>query len=227
MSDGKKVLVIDVGGTNVKLLVSGADEKRVFPSGPALTPQQMVAGVHSVIGDWTFDAVSIGFPAPVRNNRPTQEPVNLGKGWVTFDYEAALKKPVRMINDAAMQALGSYDGGRMLFLGLGTGLGNCMILDNVIAPMEIGHLPYRKRTFEDYVGVAGLERFGKRLWRKRVADVVARLKAALLPDYIVLGGGNAKKLKELPPTARLGSNENAFIGGFRLWQREQGYNDER
>ena len=218
MSSGKKVLVLDVGGTNVKLLVTGETVKREFPSGPVLTPQQMVAGVEKVIGDWSYDVVTIGFPAPVRNNKPTKEPVNLGVGWVTFDYDAAFGKPVRMINDAAMQALGSYDKGRMLFLGLGTGLGSAMVIDGTIVPMELGHLPYRKRTFEEYVGVAGLKRFGKRTWRKRVNDVVNRLRAALLPDYVVLGGGNAKKLKELPPTARLGSNENAFLGGFRFWE---------
>jgi polyphosphate glucokinase len=218
MSSGKKVLVLDVGGTNVKLLVTGETVKRDFPSGPHLTPQELVAGVHKVIGEWTYDVITIGFPAPVRENKPTKEPVNLGVGWVTFDYDAAFGKPVRMINDAAMQALGSYDKGRMLFLGLGTGLGSAMVIDGTIVPMEIGHLPYRKRTFEDYVGVAGLKRFGKRVWRKRVGDVVDRLRAALLPDYVVLGGGNAKKLKELPATARLGSNENAFVGGFRFWE---------
>jgi polyphosphate glucokinase len=218
MSSGKKVLVLDVGGTNVKLLVTGETVKREFPSGPVLTPQQMVAGVQKVIGDWSYDVVTIGFPAPVRNDRPAKEPVNLGCGWVTFDYHAAFGKPVRMINDAAMQALGSYDKGRMLFLGLGTGLGSAMVLDGTVVPMELGHLPYRKRTFEEYVGVAGFKRFGKRVWRKRVNDVVNRLRAALLPDYVVLGGGNAKKLKDLPPTSRLGSNENAFLGGFRLWQ---------
>ena len=218
MSSGKKVLVLDVGGTNVKLLVTGETVKREFPSGPVLTPQQMVAGVKKALGDWTYDVVTIGFPAPVRNNKPTKEPVNLGVGWVTFDYDTAFGKPVRMINDAAMQALGSYDKGRMLFLGLGTGLGSAMVIDGTIVPMELGHLPYRKRTFEDYVGVAGLKCFGKRVWRKRVNDVVDRLRAALLPDYVVLGGGNSKKLKELPATARLGANENAFIGGFRLWE---------
>ena len=200
------------------MLVTGQTVKREFPSGPVLTPQQMVAGVKKVIGDWTYDVVTIGFPAPVRNNKPTKEPVNLGVGWVTFDYDAAFGKPVRMINDAAMQALGSYDKGRMLFLGLGTGLGSAMVIDGTIVPMELGHLPYRKRTFEEYVGIAGLERFGKRTWRKRVNDVVNRLREALLPDYVVLGGGNSKKLKELPETARLGANENAFAGGFRLWE---------
>jgi polyphosphate glucokinase len=213
-----KILVVDVGGTSIKILATGEDAPRKFPSGPDLTAQQMVEGVLEAAGGWAFDVVSIGFPGPVRNGRPAAEPVNLGSGWVDFDYDAAFGKPVRMINDAAMQALGSYEGGRMLFLGLGTGLGSTLILDGVIAPMELGHLPYRKMTFETYVGTGGAKRFGRKKWREFVEDVVNRLVDALLPDYVVLGGGNVKKLKKLPEGARQGNNANAFLGGFRLWE---------
>jgi polyphosphate glucokinase len=212
------VLVLDVGGSHVKFLLTGQTEPRRFDSGPELSAQQMVDGVKRGTEDWKYDAVSIGYPGPVRRGKPAAEPVNLGKGWVGFDYEAAFGCPVRVLNDAAMQALGSYEGGKMLFLGLGTGLGTAMIIEGIIAPMEIGHLPYRKRTFEDYVGEHGLERLGKKKWRRLVVDVVARLTAALEPDYVVLGGGNARELKELPPGCRLGDNANAFAGGFRLWQ---------
>jgi polyphosphate glucokinase len=212
------VLVIDVGGSHVKFLVTGQSEPRRFDSGPQLTAQQMVDGVRRATEDWKYDAVSIGYPGPVRRNKPTGEPVNLGAGWVGFDYEGAFGCPVKLLNDAAMQALGSYEGGAMLFLGLGTGLGTAMIIEGIIAPMEIGHLPYRKRTFEDYVGEHGLERLGKKKWRRLVADVVEKLTAALEPDYVVLGGGNVRQLKELPPNCRLGNNANAFAGGFRLWQ---------
>jgi polyphosphate glucokinase len=214
-----KVLVVDIGGNNVKLLAAGQEEPRRFPSGPNLTAEQMAAGVREAAKDWEHDAVSIGFPGPVHDGRPAAEPPNLGPGWVGFDYEAALGHPVKLVNDAAMQALGSYEGGKMLFLGLGTGLGNTMVVHGAVVPMELGHLPYRKGTFEDYVGNRGLERFGKKKWRELVADVVARLSAALLPDYVVLGGGNVKKLKGLPPGARAGSNRNAFLGGFRLWEQ--------
>src|SRR5262245_30623373 len=213
------VLVIDVGGTNVKLKLSGGTEMKKFHSGPGMTAQQMADVVRQATVGWKYDAVTIGFPAPVVGGRIAKEPVNLGGGWVGYDFEAAFGKPVKFINDAAMQALGSYQGGRMLFLGLGTGLGNCLIYDNVIAPMELGHLPYKKgRTFEDYVGQAGMKRMGRRKWQSSVFDVVQRLRDALLPDYVVLGGGNVKKLDELPPGCRAGDNDNAFIGGARLWQ---------
>ncbi len=215
----RRILVIDVGGTNIKLKLSDSDEVRKVPSGPELTAQQMVDGVRQATADWRYDAVSIGYPGPVHKGQIAREPVNLGKGWVGFDLAGAFDKPVRLLNDAAMQALGSYEGGRMLFLGLGTGLGSCMILDGVVAPMEIGHLPYKKgRTFEDYVGAAGLKRLGRRKWQTTVLDVVTRLHNALLPEYIVLGGGNVKKLDELPPGCRRGDNDNAFVGGVRLWE---------
>jgi polyphosphate glucokinase len=212
------VLVVDVGGTHVKILATGQAEPRKFDSGPTLTPQRMVAGVKKLAGDWAYDAVSIGYPGPVLNGRPAAEPVNLGRGWVGFDFEAAFSCPVKLMNDAAMQALGSYQGGKMLFLGIGTGLGTAMIVDGIVEPMELGYLPYRKGTYEDYVGARGLERRGKKKWRESVADVVARLTAALEPDDVVLGGGNAKKLHELPPGSRAGDNANAFVGGFRLWE---------
>src|SRR5882724_7739944 len=213
------VLVVDVGGTNVKILATGQTELRKFPSGPNLTPKQMVAGVKKLSGDWKYDAVSIGYPGMVVRNRPLAEPHNLGRGWVGFNFEAAFKRPVKVVNDAAMQALGSYRRGKMLFLGLGTGLGSAMIVAGIVEPMELGHLPYKKRTFEDYVGVRGYERLGKKKWRKEVANVVTRLIAALEPEDVVLGGGNVKKLKELPPGCRAGNNANAFVGGFRLWQK--------
>jgi polyphosphate glucokinase len=216
-----KILVVDVGGTNVKLKLQGDDEVRKVDSGPGLTAAQMVSGVRQATADWDYDAVSIGYPGPVARGRILLEPVNLGKGWLDFDFERAFGKPVRLINDAAMQALGSYEGGRMLFLGLGTGMGSTLIYDNVIAPMELGHLPYRKgRTFEEYVGNAGLKRLGRRKWQPAVFDVVARLRKALLPDYVVLGGGNVKKLDELPPGCRPGDNNNAFLGGLRLWDEK-------
>jgi polyphosphate glucokinase len=179
----------------------------------------MVAGVKKLTGNWKYDAVSIGYPGTVIRNRPLAEPHNLGRGWMGFDFKAAFKRPVKVVNDAAMQALGSYKGGRMLFLGLGTGLGSAMIVAGIVEPMELGHLPYKKHTFEDYVGVRGYERLGKKKWRKEVADVVSRLVAALEPEDVVLGGGNVKKLKELPPGCRAGANANAFLGGFRLWQK--------
>jgi polyphosphate glucokinase len=216
-----RVLVIDIGGNNVKLLATGQAEPRRFPSGPELTPQQMVSGVLQTAEGWDFEGVSVGYPGPVLNGRPVAEPRNLGKDWVGFDYGTAFGYPVRLVNDAAMQALGSYEGGRMLFLGLGTGLGSAVVSNGVIEPMELAHLPYRRGTFEDYVGERGLERLGKKKWRKHVADVVEQLRAALVPDYVVLGGGNAKKLKVLPPNTRLGDNANAFKGGFRLWEEAQ------
>jgi polyphosphate glucokinase len=218
-----KILVIDVGGTNIKVKVQDNDAVRKVPSGPELTPAEMVGLVRTAAADWDYDAVSIGYPGPVVNGRIQVEPVNLGPGWVGFDFAAALHKPVRIINDAAMQALGSYEGGRMLFLGLGTGLGSTLILDGALAPMELGHLPYKKdRTFEEYVGQAGLKRLGRRKWQGVVFDVVDRLKKALLPDYVVLGGGNVKKLDALPPDCRPGNNSHAFQGGVRLWAKETG-----
>jgi len=218
------VLVVDVGGTHVKILVTGEQEHRKFDSGPTLTAEEMVAGVKQLAEGWKYDVVAIGYPGPVLRERPVAEPQNLGPGWVGFDFAAAFGKPVKIINDAAMQALGSYNGGKMLFLGLGTGLGTTMIVDGMIEPMELGHLPYRKRTYEDYVGLRGLQRRGRKKWRRAVEDVVERLAAALLPDDIVLGGGNAHELKTLPPGCRLGDNANAFLGGFRMWQNADGTN---
>jgi polyphosphate glucokinase len=211
------VLVVDVGGHSVKILATGQKEPRKLPSGPTLTAEQMVAGVKKLAADWNYDVVAIGYPAPVLHGRPAADPWNLGPGWMGFDYEAAFGCPVKVMNDAAMQALGSYQDGKMLFLGLGTGLGTALIVDGIIEPMELGHLPYKKATFEDYVGIRGLNRLGNKKWRKCVADVVAGLIAALEPDDVVLGGGNVKKLKELPPGTRAGDNANAFLGGFRLW----------
>jgi polyphosphate glucokinase len=214
-----KVLAIDVGGTHVKILATGQTEKRAFESGAGLTAAQMVAGVKKLAKGWEYDVVSVGFPGPVMHNRPVLEPHNLGRGWVGFDYDKAFGQPVRVLNDAAMQALGSYKGGRMLFLGLGTGLGSAMVIDGRVEPMELAHLPYKKgHTFEDYVGLRGLKHRGKAKWRKDVAEVVERFRVALQPEYIVLGGGNAKKLKQLPEGCELGDNANAFIGGFRLWE---------
>lgn len=212
------VLVVDVGGTHVKILTTGQKQCRKFPSGPMLTPKQMVRGVKQLAKGWTYDAIAIGYPGPVIRNRPLAEPHNLGRGWVGFDFKAAFNRPVRVMNDAAMQALGSYKGRKMLFLGLGTGLGSTMIVDGIIEPMELGHLPYKKSTFEDYVGVRGYERLGKKKWRREVANVVDRLIAALQPEDVVLGGGKVRKLKELPPRSRAGDNANAFLGGFRLWE---------
>ena len=212
------VLAVDIGGTNVKILVSGEKEPRKFPSGPHLTPREMVAGVKKLAEGWKYEVVSIGYPGMVIHNHPVADPRNLGRGWVGFDYREAFGKPVKIVNDAAMQALGSYKGGRMLFLGLGTGLGSTVIADGIVEPMELAHLPYRKGTYEDYVGLRGLKKRGKKKWRQHVAKVVAQLTGALEPDDIVLGGGNVKKLKELPSGCRKGSNANAFIGGFRLWK---------
>ena len=216
------VLAIDIGGTNVKILASGEKEPRKFPSGPHLTPREMVAGVKKLADGWKYEAVSIGYPGMVIHNRPVAEPRNLGRGWVGFDYREGFGKPVKIVNDAAMQALGSYKGGKMLFLGLGTGLGSTVIADGIVEPMELAHLPYRKGTYEDYVGLRGLKKRGKKKWRQHVAKVVAQLTGALEPDDIVLGGGNVKKLKELPPGCRKGSNANAFTGGFRLWANKKG-----
>ena len=211
------VLTVDVGGSHVKSVLNGVDERRRFVSGHKLTAEEMVAGVLEQTKDWDYVGVSVGIPAPVIDGRVVRDPVNLGKHWAGFDFETAFGKPTKVINDAAMQALGSYDGGRMLFLGLGTGLGTTLVIDGVVAPMELGHLPYRKATFEDYVGEGGRERDGHKHWEKHVVETIEYLTAALLPDYVVLGGGNAKELGELPPNCRLGHNEDAFLGGFRLW----------
>ena len=216
-SKRKNVLVIDVGGTFVKILATGQTESRSFRSGPTLTPSRMASKVKKLATDWAYDAVSIGYPGPVLNGRPSAEPVNLGHGWVAFDFVQAFGRPVKIINDAAMQALGSYEDGKTLFLGLGTGLGTTLIENNRIKPMELGHLPYKKGTYEDYVGRVGLDRHGEKMWQRHVADVIERLVAALRPDDTVIGGGNVKKLKTLPPGCRAGENANAFLGGFRLW----------
>ena len=214
----KNVLVIDVGGTHVKVRATGQKEPVKIVSGPTMTPRRMVTAVRAAASGWKYDAVSIGYPGPVLHGKPFADPHNLGPGWVKFDFEKAFGCPVRIANDAAMQALGSYKGGRMLFLGLGTGLGSALIVDGILEPLELAHLPYKKgRTYEDYVGLRGLKRAGKSKWRRHVADVVERLKTALQTDYVVLGGGNAKLLKTIPDGAEMGANENAFIGGMRLW----------
>jgi predicted NBD/HSP70 family sugar kinase len=212
------VLVVDIGGTNVKILASGQSEPRKFPSGPTMTPEQMVSGVVEAARDWKYDVISIGYPGRLHGGHIVADPHNLAAGWVRFNFEAAFGRPIKLLNDAAMQALGSYQGGLLLFLGLGTGLGSALVADGVVVPMELAHLPYAKGTYEDYVGVRGLKRLGKKKWRRHVALGVARLVDALHPDDIVLGGGNAKKLEELPPGCRLGKNANAFLGGFRLWE---------
>ncbi len=211
-------LVIDVGGTHVKVIATGKKSPIKIPSGPKMTPEKMVKEVRKATLDWQYSRVSIGYPGPVIHGHPLSEPHNLGGGWVGFDFKKAFGRPVKIINDAAMQALGIYHGGRMLFLGLGTGLGSAMIVDGELEPMEMAHLPYKKgRTFEDYLGLRGLQRLGKKKWRRQVADVVGLLKKVLEADYVVLGGGNARLLKKLPPGSQLGSNATAFVGGMRLW----------
>lgn len=222
-----KVLVIDIGGTHVKMLATGQKDHREFPSGPKLTPKQMVSGVRQIAGDWGYDVVSMGYPGPVHHGHPIAEPHNLGSGWVGFQFERAFGRPVKIINDAAMQALGSYKGGKMLFLGLGTGLGSALVLNGIAEPMELAHLPYRHGVFEDYIGLRGLEKYGKKKWRRYVEDVVAKLIAALEPDDVVLGGGNVKELKKLPSGCRSGDNGNAFLGGFRLWKKERTHGSTR
>jgi hypothetical protein len=213
-----KILVIDVGGSNVKLMVSRAQRIK-FKSGGKLTPRAMVAQIKPLVADWEFDAVSLGFPSPVRNGKIVSEPKHLGKGWVGFDFEKALHKPVRIINDAAMQALGSYHGRRMLFLGLGTGLGSALVWDNHVLSLELGDLPYRNgSTIEDYLGKAGQARLGEKTWQRDVQHALVQLKKSLIADYVVLGGGNAKELNEIPRGIELGHNRNAFLGGVRLWQ---------
>ena len=216
-----KILVIDIGGSHVKLLATGRRTPVKVPSGPDLTPHQMVDEVLEATADWDYDVVSIGYPGPVSHNKPTKEPINLGTGWMRFDFDRAFGKPVRMINDAAMQALGSYAGRTMLFLGLGTGLGNTLVKDGFVVPLELAHLPYEKgKSYEDVIGDRGLERIGKRKWRRHVKHIVELFMAATNADYVVLGGGNVRLLEKLPPRTRRGSNANAFRGGFRLWQDE-------
>jgi polyphosphate glucokinase len=214
------VLVIDVGGTHVKVLATGQRDEREIPSGTNMTARKMVRDVKRVTKDWEYSLVSIGYPGAVIHGHPIREPYNLGDGWVGFNFGKAFGCPVKVINDAAMQALGSYQGGRMLFLGLGSGLGSAMIVDGILEPMEIAHLPYKRKTYEDYVGLRGLKRLGKKDWRRHVAVIVELLKDALEADYVVLGGGNAKDIKKLPPDTRLGDNRNAFVGGLRLWERQ-------
>ena len=215
------VLVIDVGGTHIKLVATGHSAERRIPSGPNMTAVEMVRDVKRVTNEWKYSRVSIGYPGPVIHGRPLREPHNLGGGWVGFNFAEAFGCPVKIINDAAMQALGSYEGGRMLFLGLGAGLGSAMIIDGILEPMELAHLPYKHgKTYEDYIGVRGLKRLGKKKWLRHVADVVKLLKDALEAEYVVLGGGNSKRIETLPADTRLGDNRNAFVGGIRLWQKE-------
>jgi polyphosphate glucokinase len=215
------VLVIDIGGTNVKMLATGETERRRFPSGPNMTPALMVAGVMERAAGWKYDVITIGYPGPVRRNQPAVEPHNLAKGWLGFDFEAAFKCPVKVINDAAMQALGSYHEGTMLFLGLGTGLGSALVVDGHVVPMELAHLPYKRGTYEDYLGLRGFKRLGKKKWRQHVTACVERFISALQTDDVVLGGGNAKDLDQLPKGCRAGDNANAFLGGFRLWEESK------
>jgi polyphosphate glucokinase len=218
----KNILVIDVGGTNIKVLATGRKEPVKIPSGPKMTAKKMVKEVRDATKDWTYSAVSIGYPGPVIHGHPLSEPHNLGGGWVGFDFRKAFGRPVKIVNDAAMQALGIYRGGRMLFLGLGTGLGSAMIVEGILEPMEVAHLPYKKgRTYEDYLGIRGLKRLGKKKWRRYVARIAEQLINALEADYVILGGGNAKLLKTLPPSCRLGDNSTAFTGGFRLWDEPE------
>jgi polyphosphate glucokinase len=212
------VLVIDIGGTNVKMLATGQSAPRRFPSGREMTPQQMVAGVLEATRDWEYDVVAIGYPGPILCGQPMAEPANLGRGWVSFDFEAAFQRPVKIINDAAMQALGSYQGGKMLFVGLGTGFGAAVVKDGAVEALELGRFHYKKSTLENYVGARGLKRLGRKKWRRHVAEALQRLIEAIKPDDVVIGGGNVTKLKTLPVGARAGDNSNAFVGGFRLWE---------
>jgi polyphosphate glucokinase len=212
--------VIDVGGSRVKFMTSKERTRRAFASGPDLSAKAMVTNVKALTKDWVYDVISIGYPGPVANNRPLAKPHNLGLGWAGFNFEKAFRRPTKVVNDALMQAIGSYQGGRMLFLGLGTGLGSAMIVEGILEPMELAHLPYRNgKTFEQWVGAAALKRLGKKKWQREVDDVLKRLLAALEPDYVVLGGGNADKIEKLPRKVRLGANTNAFEGGFRLWKK--------
>ena len=222
-----KVLVVDVGGTNVKILATGQLERRRFPSGPTLTPRQMVSKVKELAHDWEYEVVSIGYPGRVLNGQPSSEPRNLGPGWVSFDFAKAFGCPVKLMNDAAMQALGSYKGGRMLFLGLGTGFGSSLIVEGIVVPMEWGHFSYRNGTIEDYLGARALKQLGKKKWSRHFRRVITFINEVFHADSIVIGGGNAKKLKKLPPVCRLGSNANAFVGGFRLWEESADWKGEK
>jgi polyphosphate glucokinase len=213
----RRVLAVDVGGTHVKLLTSGDGEPRRFDSGSELTPEQLIDGVEAAAAGWAWDVVSVGIPTPVRGGKVIAEPINLGEGWVGFDYAGAFGKPTKVVNDAVMQAIGSYDGGRMLFLGLGTGLGSALIVDGIVEPLELGHLPFRDQTFEDYVSERARAERGEQEWMAAVFEVVDRLSAAMEPEYVVIGGGGADHLDELPPRTRRGDNDRAFVGGFRLW----------
>jgi polyphosphate glucokinase len=214
----KKVLVLDIGGSNVKIHASHGRQTLKIPSGPKLTARKMVADVLKATDGWNFDVVSMGFPGPVLNNRPLREPHNLGGGWVKFDFSKAFDRPVRIMNDAAMQALGGHHGGRMLFLGLGTGLGSTLVSDGIVLPLELAHLPYRKgRTYEEYLGNAGLLRLGEKKWHEHVLTVANLLKNALIAEYVVLGGGNVRLIKKLPAGIERGANSNALTGGQRLW----------
>ncbi|MCB1486455.1 MAG: ROK family protein [Bauldia sp.] len=221
LAETRKVLVVDIGGTHVKILATGRRASRQVESGPEMTAEEMVAKVRKLAEGWDYDVVAIGYPGPVLHNRPILDPAHLGRGWVGFDFQTAFGRPVKVVNDALLQAIGSYEGRRMLFIGLGTGLGTALIVDKIAQPMELAHLPYKKhRSFEDYVGNAGLKRLGKKKWRKEVFDVVGLLKAATEPDYVVIGGGNVRLLDKLPPACRRGDNANAFKGGFRLWEKD-------
>ena len=215
-----KILVIDIGGTHVKVLATGHRKFVEISSGPKMTPAKMVAAVRAATEGWKYEVISMGYPGAVVHGRPISEPHHLGSGWVGFNFKKVFGRPVKIINDAAMQALGSYQGGRMLFLGLGTGLGSALIVENILEPMELAHLPYRKgRSYEEYLGQAGLKRLGKKKWRHHVKEVVKQLKTALQADYVLLGGGNARLLTKLPPDTRRGDNANAFEGGYRLWAK--------
>ena len=215
----RKILVVDVGGTHIKLLVTGRRTPRKFDSGQRMTPAKMVGQIKKLTADWKYDAVSVGYPGLVVHGRIASEPYNLAAGWVGFDFRRAFKRPVKLINDAAMQALGDYRGGRMLFIGLGTGMGSAMIVDGALEPMELGHLPYRNgKTYEDYAGLRGLQRLGRKKWNKHVLHIIAALRAALEPDRVILGGGNAKLLERLPDSVAIADNAKAFAGGFRLWR---------
>ena len=217
-----RILVIDIGGTHIKVLATGRKEPVKIPSGPAMKPKKLVRLVKAAVRGWKYDVISIGYPGPVIRERPIADPMNLGEGWVGFNFKAAFGRPVRIMNDAAMQALGSYRGGHMLFLGFGTGLGTALIIDGVLEPMELAHLRYKKKTYEDYVGADALERLGKKKWRTHALDVIVGLQTAFEADDVVVGGGNARLLKKLPPGVRLGGNEHAFIGGFRMWRSQKG-----
>jgi polyphosphate glucokinase len=223
-----KVLVVDVGGSSVKMLASGERERRRFESGEGMTPSQMLSRVKELTEDWTYDVVSIGYPGIVKDGQPVEEPLHLAPGWVGFDYGAGFARPVKILNDAAMQALGSYRGGVMLFLGFGTGLGSAMVAEDTVVPLELGRLAYVKGKYDDHVGSRALKEHGLARWRKHVLFGIERFVDALLPDEVVLGGGNVRELDVLPPKCRLGDNANAFIGGFRMWEttRSREQNDE-